>query len=567
MPRRRSFSTWPRSRWCAKATPVRARRSRSTSWARSTCWKRSGALGTALRGGRGHQRQVLREPRTGLGLSRDRRPGRPRSLQRQQGGGGNRRGLLSPLVLPARAARGTRRETGDRPGGQRHRRRRLGQGSHRRRPGSPSCRPASPCPCAIPRAVRPWQHVLEPLGGYLALAARMLESDDPAWCDAWNFGPLPGDEIPVCRLVELFIAAWGGGAWEDVSDPRPAARGARAAAVHRQGHAPARLAAALGRGRGRRRRGRLVSAVLRSARLPACSRPAAHDIDSYERPPHTWMPAMTPLPFSALTEQHVLSHTAGLVGAAARPAAIHHRRDGLFSACGCCRASLGPTSSSAWARRRSFCRAIWEAFRQKGRPAWPTSRRSPAMRATCESFRVSGAGSFLTSFTRPPSRSDSSCRRIELSLPSSATSRHTPSSGICPSVRRQRILANQFRGGLWPAARRVDARPGGVSGQVRTRRIAKSAMGRQADFRVPLTHSIRRQLWNRSDNRAGVSPLSDRTCRWTQFCGRQFPARWLDGGADRHSRRRHALSLLPLRRRFGGLVMDDTVPRQLVPAV
>ncbi len=91
-----------------------------------------------------------------------------------------------------------------------------------------------PVPVRSPRAVRPWQHVLEPLGGYLTLAARMLQSDDPAWCEAWNFGPVPGEEIPVSRLVELFIQAWGddrvpgpghavrrvvGCAWQDVSDP------------------------------------------------------------------------------------------------------------------------------------------------------------------------------------------------------------------------------------------------------------------------------------------------------------------------------------------------------------
>ena len=76
-----------------------------------------------------------------------------------------------------------------------------------------------PVPVRNPRAVRPWQHVLEPLGGYLSLAARMFESDDPAWCDAWNFGPVPGEEIPVGQLVELFIRAWGGGSWQDVSDP------------------------------------------------------------------------------------------------------------------------------------------------------------------------------------------------------------------------------------------------------------------------------------------------------------------------------------------------------------
>jgi CDP-glucose 4,6-dehydratase len=76
-----------------------------------------------------------------------------------------------------------------------------------------------PAPVRNPRAVRPWQHVLEPLSGYLTLAARMLESDERSWCDAWNFGPVPGEEIPVGQLVELFVRAWGQGAWQDVSNP------------------------------------------------------------------------------------------------------------------------------------------------------------------------------------------------------------------------------------------------------------------------------------------------------------------------------------------------------------
>jgi CDP-glucose 4,6-dehydratase len=73
-------------------------------------------------------------------------------------------------------------------------------------------------PVRSPWSVRPWQHVLEPLSGYLTLAQRMLGSDDPCWCDAWNFGPLPGEEIPVGRLVEQFVKDWGGGNWQDVSN-------------------------------------------------------------------------------------------------------------------------------------------------------------------------------------------------------------------------------------------------------------------------------------------------------------------------------------------------------------
>lgn len=77
-----------------------------------------------------------------------------------------------------------------------------------------------PVPVRSPRSVRPWQHVLEPLCGYLTLAGRMLTSDDAGWCGGWNFGPMPGEELPVGRFVDLFLDAWGGGAWEDRSDPR-----------------------------------------------------------------------------------------------------------------------------------------------------------------------------------------------------------------------------------------------------------------------------------------------------------------------------------------------------------
>ncbi|MCO6455844.1 MAG: CDP-glucose 4,6-dehydratase [Pirellulaceae bacterium] len=69
-----------------------------------------------------------------------------------------------------------------------------------------------------PRAVRPWQHVLEPLSGYLHLAARLLVDDDPRLCGGWNFGPSPGQELPVWQLVEQFARLWGGGQWEPAED-------------------------------------------------------------------------------------------------------------------------------------------------------------------------------------------------------------------------------------------------------------------------------------------------------------------------------------------------------------
>jgi len=67
-----------------------------------------------------------------------------------------------------------------------------------------------------PNAVRPWQHVLEPLTGYLLLAAKMNE--DPSSCSpAYNFGPLPGDHLTVKQLVTIAVQQWGRGVWKDVS--------------------------------------------------------------------------------------------------------------------------------------------------------------------------------------------------------------------------------------------------------------------------------------------------------------------------------------------------------------
>ncbi|MFM8635032.1 MAG: CDP-glucose 4,6-dehydratase [Planctomycetia bacterium] len=77
-----------------------------------------------------------------------------------------------------------------------------------------------PVPVRNPAAVRPWQHVLEPLSGYLALAEAMLAEPAARWCTGWNFGPAAGDDITVRDLTEIFIDAWGSGSWEDRYDPR-----------------------------------------------------------------------------------------------------------------------------------------------------------------------------------------------------------------------------------------------------------------------------------------------------------------------------------------------------------
>jgi len=67
-----------------------------------------------------------------------------------------------------------------------------------------------------PVATRPWQHVLEPLGGYLLLAAKMMK--ERKFDEAWNFGPEKENIVTVRELLDKTIAAYGKGEWKDVSD-------------------------------------------------------------------------------------------------------------------------------------------------------------------------------------------------------------------------------------------------------------------------------------------------------------------------------------------------------------
>lgn len=65
-----------------------------------------------------------------------------------------------------------------------------------------------------PHAIRPWQHVLEPLSGYLLLAQRLYD-DGAAFASGWNFGPPEKDARPVQWLVERLCSLWGDGAtWQ-----------------------------------------------------------------------------------------------------------------------------------------------------------------------------------------------------------------------------------------------------------------------------------------------------------------------------------------------------------------
>ena len=65
----------------------------------------------------------------------------------------------------------------------------------------------------MPHATRPWQHVLEPVGGYLCLAEMLHQ--DPTSATDFNFGPEPGDVATVREVVEIAQAAYGRGdvAW------------------------------------------------------------------------------------------------------------------------------------------------------------------------------------------------------------------------------------------------------------------------------------------------------------------------------------------------------------------
>jgi CDP-glucose 4,6-dehydratase len=69
-----------------------------------------------------------------------------------------------------------------------------------------------------PRAIRPWQHVLEPLYGYLLLGAALFQNPK-AYSSAWNFGPDRSD-LDVGGLVDLVMRMWGSGSWQDGTDRR-----------------------------------------------------------------------------------------------------------------------------------------------------------------------------------------------------------------------------------------------------------------------------------------------------------------------------------------------------------
>ena len=69
-----------------------------------------------------------------------------------------------------------------------------------------------------PKAVRPWEHVLEPLSGYMLLAQKMWEYPTE-YCEGWNFGPEQESILTVWEVATAMIGNFGYGELKDVSDP------------------------------------------------------------------------------------------------------------------------------------------------------------------------------------------------------------------------------------------------------------------------------------------------------------------------------------------------------------
>tara|TARA_B100000767_G_C19698617_1_gene507368 strand:+ start:59 stop:1129 length:1071 start_codon:yes stop_codon:yes gene_type:complete len=63
-----------------------------------------------------------------------------------------------------------------------------------------------------PNAIRPWQHVLEPLAGYIILAQKLYE-DQASYSQAWNFGPYEKDSKPVSWILDQMISMWPNSRW------------------------------------------------------------------------------------------------------------------------------------------------------------------------------------------------------------------------------------------------------------------------------------------------------------------------------------------------------------------
>lgn len=76
----------------------------------------------------------------------------------------------------------------------------------------------NPIDIRSPKAIRPWQHVLEPLGGYMLLAKRMWNFPTE-YCEGWNFGPRAESISTVWEVASRVVDNYGSGSLRDLSDP------------------------------------------------------------------------------------------------------------------------------------------------------------------------------------------------------------------------------------------------------------------------------------------------------------------------------------------------------------
>lgn len=78
----------------------------------------------------------------------------------------------------------------------------------------------APMEIRYPHATRPWQHVLEPLGGYLLLGQKLLEGQHE-FAEAWNFGPDAEDNRTVAEVLERLRTYWPDLTWQVTPEPQP----------------------------------------------------------------------------------------------------------------------------------------------------------------------------------------------------------------------------------------------------------------------------------------------------------------------------------------------------------
>ena len=179
------------------------------------------------------------------GYREDEPHGRPRRLLDVEGGGRAGDRLLAPLLLPPAPAGRSTAWRWPPPAPATWWAAATGPPTGSSRTPSPRWRRAGPSRCATRAASAPGSTSSSRSAATCCSGPGSCGPQAAAHAEAWNFGPRPEDARPVRDVVEALIAAWGSGALGGPARPGGAARGRPAAPLHRQGHRPPRLGAAL----------------------------------------------------------------------------------------------------------------------------------------------------------------------------------------------------------------------------------------------------------------------------------------------------------------------------------